>query len=109
MKPRNRLYKILLILSSLMVRNSHPAQTFTEKKNAQRVFQAGPETTIEVDNKYGKIHVVSWQKDSVKFLAELVVSSSNLARLQKIKNNIRFNFQSSAWYITATTRFREYG
>ncbi len=108
MKPTNLLFSVLLILAGLS-----PAmvsgQTFTESKKTEKTFAAGPETTIEVDNKYGKIHVIPWQIDSVKFIAELMVSSNNLSRLQKTKNNIRFNFQSSAWYITATTDFGNAG
>ena len=44
-------------------------QEFTNQ--VVRAYKISNETSVEVFNKYGKIHVVSWEKDSVKFIIDL--------------------------------------
>ncbi len=108
MKKRDLIFNALL-LSAVIWPSGLAAQTFTDNKETRRTFKAGPETTIEVDNKYGKIHVIPWKKDSVRFEAEAMISSSNLSRLQKVRDNIRFDFNVSDYYVTATTDFGNTG
>ncbi len=104
MKRMAQQFNIILLIALL-----YPAglfsQTFSDNKKVERTFKVGPETTIEVDSKYGKIHVIPWKKDSVKFVADALISSNNLSRLQKIKSNIRFDFNASGYYVTASTDF----
>jgi len=85
------------------------SQTFTDRKKEVRNFKAGKMTSVEIDNKYGTVHVIPWKKDSVKIEAELFVSSNNLARLEKSKNSIRFDFTATNYYITARTNFGSTG
>lgn len=84
-------------------------QTFSDKEVTEKVFPVTPQTTIEVNNKYGKVHVVPWRKDSVKFVIDLNVTSNSLSKLHKIKNSIRFDFTSSIYYVTAITDFGSAG
>ncbi|HYW95470.1 MAG TPA: hypothetical protein VE870_07785, partial [Bacteroidales bacterium] len=106
-------HKVLLFNALLLIVAVGPAnlsaQTFSGDKRVEKTFKAAPGATIEVDNKYGKIHVIPWPKDSVKFIAEAAISSNNLSRLQKIKSNIQFHFSSSDYYITASTDFGNTG
>jgi len=81
------------------------AQTFSERESVSKVFALTPETQVEINNKYGKVHLITWQKDSIKFVADLNISSNNLARLKKIRNSINFDFTNSKYYITANTDF----
>ena len=80
-------------------------QTFSDREITVKTFPVNAQTTIEVNNKYGKIHVIPWRKDSVKFEIDLVLSSNSLSKLHKIKNGIRFDFTSSKYYVTALTDF----
>jgi len=81
------------------------AQTFTDRIKEERTYKTGKATSIEINNKYGKIHVIPWKKDSVKIETELFVSSNNLSRLERTKNSIRFDFTATNYYITASTNF----
>jgi hypothetical protein len=38
---------------------------FTETKQIQKQFKVAPETRIEISNKYGKVELNTWDKDSV--------------------------------------------
>ncbi len=101
-RERNLLFSVLLLLPVFWPA-SLAGQTFTDNKTAERTFMCGPETTIEIDNKYGQIRVIPWDKDSVRLEANALISSNNLSRLQKIKSNIRFDFNASGYFVTATT------
>jgi hypothetical protein len=81
------------------------AQTFSNNKSVTHSFKVNPETTVEINNKYGKIHVIPWDKDSVQITASLNVFSNNLVRLEKIKNSIDFKFTETKFYISAFTDF----
>jgi hypothetical protein len=85
------------------------AQTYSESKNIVRSFPVNPETRLDISNKYGKVHVMNWKKDSVKIEVELLVKSSNLAKLEKIMDNIDIEFTGTSYYIIANTRFGNTG
>jgi hypothetical protein len=102
MKKINIIFRIT-ILAFLPVLTF--GQTFSDREITEKTFPVNAQTTIEVNNKYGKIHVIPWRKDSVKFEIDLVLSSNSLSKLHKIKNGIRFDFTSSKYYVTALTDF----
>ncbi len=81
------------------------AQSFTESKRIERVFPVSSSTSVEIINKYGKIHILSWNKDSVGIDIKLTVKSDNLSKLNKIMDNIDFDFTSTEYYIIAETEF----
>lgn len=85
------------------------AQTFSEREMITKTYKVYPNTTVEVNNKYGKIHVIPWKKDSVSYEIELNISSNSLSRVNKIRNGIRFDFTSTPNYVTAISDFGNTG
>lgn len=79
------------------------AQVYTDHIN--RAFKVSPKSSVEVFNKYGKVHVVTWDKDSVMFQVDLRISTNNEQKLEKLKNNISFDFTSTNYYVVAKTTF----
>lgn len=96
---------LLTLLVGILLVSQAYSQTFSNNKTITKSFKVNPETTVEINNKYGKIHVVPWDRDSVKITASLNVYSNNLSRLEKAKNSINFNFTSTKYFISATTDF----
>ena len=96
---------ILLAVLFISFTTTVIGQTFSDSKTATQSYKAGKGTTVEINNKYGKIHVIPWQKDSIRITANLNVSSNNLSRLEKVKNNINFNFTQTKYYISAITDY----
>ncbi len=70
-----------------------------------RKYKITEKTTVEVTNKYGKVHVITWDKDSVKFEVDLRISANSYPKMQKLKDNISFDFTATKYYIVAKTRF----
>jgi hypothetical protein len=102
-------YRIVLYLWLLLFLYSGglKAQVYTDRKvNSYPVTE---KTSIEVTNKYGKIHVIAWDKDSVRFEVDLRISASNIEKLQKLKNNITIDFNASQYFVLAKTNFSSVG
>ena len=57
-----------------------------------RSFPASRETTLEVENKYGKIQVVTWDKDSVAMDVDIFLTESSASKLRKLKEDIKIDF-----------------
>jgi hypothetical protein len=78
-------------------------QVYTDRK--VREFKVTEKTSVEVSNKYGKIHVITWDKDSVKIEADLRISASNYQKMVKLRDNIHFEFDATKTFIVAKTVF----
>ena len=50
---------------------------FTETKEITKHFKISPETIIEITNKYGKIDIKNWDKDSVVFEIKITKTNKN--------------------------------
>jgi len=94
----------LLILSALML-GSLPvsAQDVHDQQNVSRSFPATLETTLEVRNKYGKIQVETWEKDSVAVDVDIYLTESSSSKLRKLKEDVLIDFTGTKTYIIAKT------
>ncbi len=81
-------YKILFfvgfLLSALWV---HAA---TQDKTINKSFKVKPSTKIEIDNKFGKVHVNTWDQNEVKVLVEIEVNDSK--NVDELLNSIHIDF-----------------
>ena len=80
-------------------------QTVEKSKKLSRSFLLGENTEIEISNKYGNIHLITWEKDSVRFEIELNVKGPKQSKVDKTFDFIDFEFQSTKYYIIGKTVF----
>jgi hypothetical protein len=85
------------------------AQSPDYKRQLVRSFPVAGATTVEIVNKYGKVQVVNWDKDSVKFLVELRIRTKDEAKLKKLRQAIDVEFSEADRHITARTILGETG
>ena len=91
-------------LGLAVIVNTSAAQTYAESKEIVRSFPVNPETRLDISNKYGKIQVIQWKKDSVRLEVEIAVKSSSTSKLDKIMDNIEIEFTGTNYYVIANTR-----
>lgn len=96
---------ILLAATLSMVAPGVGAQTYTDRQKIVRSFPANSETRLDLTNKYGTVHVVPWNKDSVHIEIDLFIKSSSTSKLEKLKRSVDFEFADTRYYITARTDF----
>jgi len=95
--------KRLLILLFMLLATLSRAQDHTDKRSVHRSFPASVETTLEIQNKYGKIQVATWDKDSVDIQVDIFLTESSSSKLKKLKEDIKIDFTGTNNYIIAKT------
>jgi hypothetical protein len=82
-------------------------QSYSEKRTFQKTFLVNKEMTLEINNKYGTIHLTTWNKDSVSVRAEIEAFASSESKLGKMFEGININFSESSFQIIARTEFTQ--
>lgn len=77
---------------------------FTETKEIQKQFKVSPKTRIEISNKYGKIELNTWDKDSVVIEIKIKVEEKKLSKLEKAIDAIDFDFTQSQHFLIVRTK-----
>jgi hypothetical protein len=93
---------VFLLLAALFFVTATKAQLYTKK--VSKSYKINSNTTIDIYNKYGKVHIVTWETDSVKFKVNLRIKTNNETKLRKLKENISFDFTGTDYYVVAKTR-----
>jgi len=92
---------ICSVLAALSCLSLATGQEFTNQ--VVRAYKISNETSIDVFNKYGKIHVVTWDQDSVKFIIDLKIRNKDPKKIDEIKENISFEFTPASYYVMVRT------
>jgi hypothetical protein len=71
----------------------------------KRTFKVEAGTEVEIANKYGNVHIVPWEKDSVRFVIELMVKGTKETKVDKSYDYIEFDFKNTKYYVIAQTLF----
>ncbi|TKG91188.1 hypothetical protein EYV94_22555 [Puteibacter caeruleilacunae] len=95
---------ICLTLIFLLGLSLHSKAQFTETREINRSFKVSEDARIEITNKYGKVDINTWDKDSVKIHIKLKIEEKKLSRLQKTLSNIDFNFNQTSHLLLITTQ-----
>jgi len=80
---------------------------FTDTKEIKKRFKVLPETQVEISNKYGKVKLYTWQKDSVYIEVKIRVEDKKLSKLEKAMSDIKIDFSNSPNFLIAKTRVGE--
>lgn len=95
---------MLLILSAAMA-----AQLPEYSTRVERSWAVSDGVTVDIYNKYGKVQVVNWDKDSVRVRIDLHIRAKDQARLQKLRQGVDFDFTPGQHYLVAHTRLGDKG
>jgi len=94
----------MIILSSLCILPL-AAQNFEKTKTSSETYYLSKDMAVKVQNKYGDIQIVNWEKDSVKITTNIEVRSNKQSKVDKIFNSIKMDFKHNHFYIIAKTEF----
>lgn len=96
-------YLILFALLAINSLQTWAQKSFEENKKIEKVFSVGKDALIQVNNKYGNVHVSTWDKDSVAFYIDFIVRANKPERLSKLLSVINFDFDNSPNYVIGQT------
>jgi len=103
----NRLKIIAFTVLIIFMIPSIVLAQFTETKQINKRFKVTPETQIEITNKYGKIKINTWEKDSIIFDIKIKVEDKKLSKLEKLVSEVDFDFINNQHFIIARTKVGE--
>ncbi len=98
------IYKQIALLLLINVIGYIPLYSQQYSDRIVKSFRINNSSTIDIYNKYGKIHIVTWDKDTAKFVVNLKIKTSSDSKLKKLKSNIDFDFTGTSYYVTAKTK-----
>jgi hypothetical protein len=99
--------KILAISLALLLSGLISAQSESEVRSFMKTVRVGRETSLQVLNKYGTIHITPWNKDSASIRAEVKAFAPNQAKLGKMFSGISININEAGSVVRAQTEFTE--
>lgn len=97
--------KVLFTSLFLLIIYPLSAQSVSEKRSFIKSLPIAKGARLEVKNKYGDIHITSWNKDSVNIMAEIEAFAPNHSKLQKMLDGIEINITGTTSLIRAETEF----
>ncbi|MCB2218779.1 MAG: hypothetical protein KQI35_00185 [Bacteroidetes bacterium] len=101
-------YKIiLLLLISIYSVVTIKAQVFERSRKEIKNYKVYEQTSLEIVNKYGNIHLFNWNNDSVRIEIDIQVKASKQQKADKLFEFIDFEFTDSKYYIVVKTQLRQ--
>lgn len=97
---------VLLFLMFIWALNGS-AQVFERTRHESKSFKVYDKTILEIYNKYGNIHLFTWDVDSVRIEVDIKVKANKESKVDKIFEYIDLEFSDSKYYIIARTNFRQ--
>lgn len=105
MKNKTNKKGIPILISGLffLIGLSASAQ-FTETREFVKRFRIQAETRIDITNKYGKIEINTWEKDSVVIQFKMEINEKKPDKLAKTLGNLDFDITNSPYYLIVKTQ-----
>lgn len=96
---------ILFLVTGLFILFSPTVMAqFTETREFVKRFRIQPETRIDITNKYGRIELNTWKKDSVVIQFKMVINEKKPIKLEKTLDNLDFDITNSQYYLIVKTQ-----
>ncbi len=85
------------------------AQGYERMKRIEHVYPIKENTRVEIYNKYGNVHVNTWEKDSVKIRIKITAQANRPQNADKQINRVRFSVEKSEGYVVCKTIYGQQG
>lgn len=101
-------YRIIITINLiLLIFSSLPAQSDSETRSYIKTIPVDKETSLEVYNKYGSVHITPWNKDSAFIRAEVKAFATTQTKLDKMFDGITVNITETKYLVRAQTDFSQ--
>ena len=105
MKQIKKISGITFLVSGMILLSSLTGHAqFTETREFVKRFRIQAETRIDITNKYGKIELNTWKKDSVVIQFRMEINEKKPDKLTKTLDNLDFDISNSQYYLIAKTQ-----
>ena len=96
----------LILMPSLVLANNNDLNgKHTKEKKVHKEFIVSSDATLEVDNSYGNIDIVTWNENRIVIDVTITTNGNNLEKVEKKLKDINIEFSGSSSRVIAKTRF----
>ena len=99
-------YKYSIFILFILLSSSFSVKAITKHKSFSKSFPVTENTEVQINNKYGNIQIINWDKDEVKIEVKITVSGAKEAKVDKTIVYINIDFTASQFYVIASTAFK---
>lgn len=76
----------------------------TQTRDFTKRYKIQPETRIEITNKYGRIELNTWEKDSVVVKVKMQITQKNASKLEKSLDAFDLDVTNSPYFLVVKTQ-----
>src|ERR1035437_9926798 len=76
-------------------------------KNIQKEFNADNNTSLEINNKFGKINIIDWDKPTIQINVKITVNHNNKEKAEQLLDMINVEFSDQGNVIKALTQIND--
>ena len=107
---KNKKWKLVIALLTVLLLISGGAVNaqYVESREFVRRFKIQPETRIDITNKYGRIELNTWKKDSVVIWFKMEIREKKPDKLKKTLANLEFDISNSQHFLIVKTQVDKY-
>ena len=107
---KKSIYKIALLfllipLVSFGIGETKPKHE--KSRTVKKEYSVNKDATVDINNKYGNVNIVTWNKNSVEITVEITVKGNDLSTVEKKLRNIEIDFNANSDMVSAKTRFEK--
>jgi len=99
------LYRYILLIALTLGLSTASAQDYRKSKSVSRSFKVNADAELKILNKYGRIELIPWNKDSIKFEVNIDVRAKKEDKANSIINDIVVVFDSFQSFVESRTTF----
>jgi hypothetical protein len=103
MKNIFKLFTLLFLIVPLTINATNKKGKYTKNKVISKEFKVNSNATLNVDNKYGNLEIVTWNENRIIIKVTITTSGAIEEKVQKKLDQIKVKFNNSASNVSAKT------
>lgn len=100
-------FAILLLIIPITLFATNDQGRYKKEKNITKSFTVKENATLKVDNSYGNLNVVTWDKNRIEFEITITTTGDSEDKVQQKLDDITVQFSNTNDYVSAITKFNK--
>jgi hypothetical protein len=105
MKSTFKIALFLFLIPLVSFANNDPKPKQEKSKTIKKQYSVDRNATVKIDNKYGNINIITWNKNSVEITVVITVKGNDLNAVEKKLRGITVDFNATSDLVAAKTKF----
>ncbi len=104
-----KILSVLFVLPFFVLASTKTDGKYTKKKTIKKEYSVSSDATLDVNNSYGNIDVITWNENRIVFEITITTTGNNEEKVQQKLDGITVDFEASSNLVSAKTRFEKSG